>query len=1088
MKKRILSVFLILCMVLTLAPVAFAVDVDESPTDGVQTVDARTASTNENTPNEDAQDGDASKSGEETEIQIKSNEELANAISQQKKGQTWILAAGEYALGNVQLTQPVNIVGAGADKTTLVGSVIFGNGGWNDGGGEDAAKEITWKGVTLKAPAGENANHQGLCWSTGVESYVLNVQDCVFDGWKYAIGVNSGATGNTLTVSDTEFVNTFCAISVKATNTLDAGEGVTTPEGCFAVQKFGGESQVNDYYYTVLDAETNTGAVAGSDITAPSTWPAAAAIGSRYYDSIQGAINAASSGDDILIFDGEHVENISVPANKVLTLKGQSHDAVIKFNTNDKNENGTRKNAVTVSSKTYYPVVCAQSNLTLKNLTIAGPTSEHHGIDGIYATAGLTMEDVVVRDIRCTADGGQVCGVQYGVGVTVTGSGDVTIKNCEFIDFQKQAISLNTDGTQVIQDNLIQGVGPQGIIGQNGIGIWAGSATITGNTIKNMEYTAENEWKHCSYGVYVYGEGTSVTLSGNIMQDIDNGLYADTKNGVEADIGDNVYTGGALLNGEWRSVASAFFKASNGDTIELNEDVTGPLVIDKSIILSGNGHTVTGGIQVTAADVTLEDVNAEAEGAALTVDSREGKITVTGGDYTSTTDAGQGAGALRIFAKDVTVTGVAATGGIHVFNSTSRTITGNTVGFSYTGSTPFVGILLYFDTLPAELDAESTANVLMQSNQISVPNTGSDYAQVAYSGEGKWEFPGQIPANDSIAKIGSSYYKTLQDAVDAIADNGTITLVQGSDEDVSVSRVVTFTIQAGDSAPYTGRISAGNGYRVTESDGTYTVVEYTASGGGGSTTYTISVNSGSNGAVTVSPKSAGKGDTVTISIKADSGYALDTLTVTDKNGDELKLTDKGNGEYTFTMPAGKVTVKASFAKAGANFTDVPSGAYYADAVAWAVEKGITQGISDTSFGPDLSCTRGQMMTFLWRAAGSPEVTGSNPFTDLQADAYYYDAVLWAVEQGITRGTSETTFSPDAAVTRGQTVTFLYRGAGSPAVSGSSFDDVAADAYYADAVAWAVAEGITNGMGDNAFCPEADCTRAQIVTFLWRDMA
>lgn len=170
------------------------------------------------------------------------------------------------------------------------------------------------------------------------------------------------------------------------------------------------------------------------------------------------------------------------------------------------------------------------------------------------------------------------------------------------------------------------------------------------------------------------------------------------------------------------------------------------------------------------------------------------------------------------------------------------------------------------------------------------------------------------------------------------------------------------------------------------------------------------------------------------------------------------------------------------------FTDVPADAYYAAAVAWAVENGITSGTGDgTTFSPDISCTRAQMMTFLWRAAGSPAPkTTANPFTDVQADAYYYDAVLWAAENGITTGTGDTTFSPDATVTRAQTVTFMYRAAGSPAVIGSSFSDVAEDAYYADAVAWAVEEGITAGTGGNTFSPDAACTRAQIVTFLYRD--
>lgn len=170
-----------------------------------------------------------------------------------------------------------------------------------------------------------------------------------------------------------------------------------------------------------------------------------------------------------------------------------------------------------------------------------------------------------------------------------------------------------------------------------------------------------------------------------------------------------------------------------------------------------------------------------------------------------------------------------------------------------------------------------------------------------------------------------------------------------------------------------------------------------------------------------------------------------------------------------------------------NFTDVPADAYYADAVKWAVAEGITKGTSDTTFGPDVSCTRAQMVTFLWRAAGSPKATGSNPFTDVQAGSYYYDAVLWAVEQGITSGTSATTFAPDDTVTRAQTVTFLWRQAGAPVVNyAMSFTDVDANAYYGEAVRWAVSEGITSGTSDSTFSPDMDCTRAQIVTFLYRD--
>lgn len=296
--------------------------------------------------------------------------------------------------------------------------------------------------------------------------------------------------------------------------------------------------------------------------------------------------------------------------------------------------------------------------------------------------------------------------------------------------------------------------------------------------------------------------------------------------------------------------------------------------------------------------------------------------------------------------------------------------------------------------------------------------------------------------------------------------------------------------------------AVGNGTAtITAKAGDYSAtcvvtVERYSSGGGSSDSsgYSVSVPSSSsikNGSISVSPRTADKGDTVTITVKPDAGYELDELIVTDSKGNELRLTDRGNDKYSFTMPASRVSIEVSFAKINddptpsTGFVDVAESAYYYDAVAWAVENGITSGTTATTFSPDASCTRAQMVTFLWRAAGSPRATGANPFTDLDSSAYYYEAVLWAVENGITAGTSATTFSPDAIVPRGQTVTFLYRANGSPAASGSSFSDVSADAYYANAVAWAVAESITSGTSATTFGPDQSCTRAQIMTFLYR---
>ena len=253
-------------------------------------------------------------------------------------------------------------------------------------------------------------------------------------------------------------------------------------------------------------------------------------------------------------------------------------------------------------------------------------------------------------------------------------------------------------------------------------------------------------------------------------------------------------------------------------------------------------------------------------------------------------------------------------------------------------------------------------------------------------------------------------------------------------------------------------------------------------------TYAIEVGKDiRNGTVTANRRYAERGDTVTITVKPDDGFKLDDLTVTDKNGNELKLTDKGNGKHTFTMPAGKVEINAAFVKEVeiSPFSDVSTSAYYYEAVKWAQEKGITGGIGNGLFGPNQPCTRAQIVTFLWRAAGSPEPKTMSSFADVSMDAYYAKAVAWAVENGITTGTGDGKFSPDATCTRAQSVTFLFRAIGKLVDSKAEFSDVLTDSYYANAVAWAVENGVTNGIGDGLFGPDNSCTRAQIVTFLFR---
>lgn len=301
---------------------------------------------------------------------------------------------------------------------------------------------------------------------------------------------------------------------------------------------------------------------------------------------------------------------------------------------------------------------------------------------------------------------------------------------------------------------------------------------------------------------------------------------------------------------------------------------------------------------------------------------------------------------------------------------------------------------------------------------------------------------------------------------------------------IAWEKAASTSVEAGQS--YTWVFTPDDSENYTTLTGSVTL--WALSGG-----HLIDIDNIKNGKLAVSAESANPGDTITIAVRPNDGYTLDKLTVTDQALNNISLTANRDGTYTFTMPTSNVVVSAVFTKLDAPspmpFTDVPDNAYYYDAVKWAVEREITSGTSPTTFHPEASCTRGQMVLFLWRAAGCPAATGSNPFTDVSSKDYFYHAVLWAVEKGITNGTSLSTFGPNDTVTRNQTVTFLYRNAGSPATSGNNpFTDVPTDTYYASAVQWAVSNNITNGTKPTTFSPNASCTRGQIVTFLYRNMA
>ena len=378
----------------------------------------------------------------------------------------------------------------------------------------------------------------------------------------------------------------------------------------------------------------------------------------------------------------------------------------------------------------------------------------------------------------------------------------------------------------------------------------------------------------------------------------------------------------------------------------------------------------------------------------------------------------------------------------------------------------------------------------------AVADVSSENADVTISGG---QFAGTkaaiVKSSTSKATIAVSGGKFSSDPSVYVVGNGNTNIVKrdGSEGAYTYTVLAKSGLTSGVYLTNPSGALASNYYVSSTANGVWTV-SYSAPYSGGSSSYdpTYSVSTPSkteNGSVTVSPKSASKGDTVTVTVKPDSGYVLETLTVTDKNGNELTLKDKGNGKYTFTMPAGKVEVKATFMEDNSMlnfFYDVPNNAYFYEAVKWAVKNGITTGVGNDLFAPEQPCTRAQIVTFLWRAAGSPEPKGAaSGMTDVVSGGYYEKAVAWAIENGITTGTTTSTFSPDVTCTRAQAVTFLARALKAKAASAAEFSDVPTGSYFADAVAWAAANGVTEGIGGGLFGSDNDCTRGQIVTFLYR---
>ena len=618
---------------------------------------------------------------------------------------------------------------------------------------------------------------------------------------------------------------------------------------------------------------------------------------------------------------------------------------------------------------------------------------------------------------------------------------------------------------------------------------------------------------------------TGGTFSSDVSAYVAKG-YVQNENGTVEQLGE---TNAVAKVGDtyYKTLADAVAAAQDGDTITLLKDaeLTSTLNLAKNITIDGQGkYTIKAANSFTvgsdnktycvlyvSGEVTLKDVTVNGNEKCRVIFCDKGKLTIDGATITN--------GKAPNFIGGVYMTSSAS------FEMKSGSITGNKNAKGYQNDE----YLQYSSDLwiGANANGALTAinggtigNVFVNANAWSASNPGSFtmnggtvtnlYVEHDANYGATFKYNDGTIEHLYLSKENGNGQSIEVTPVKGVIYNGgvkeqdlvTLTMKYNdgatADSTYNVASGTTITLPTPRRSGYTFNgwydgskfYAAGASYTVSATVTLNASWSYISSGSSYDPTYSVSTPSKTeHGTVTVSPKSASKGDTVTVTVKPDSGYVLETLTVTDKNGNELTLKDKGNGKYTFTMPAGKVEVKATFMEDNSMlnfFYDVPNNAYFYEAVKWAVKNGITDGVGNNLFAPEQPCTRAQIVTFRWRAAGSPEPKGAaSGMTDVVSGSYYEKAVAWAIENGITTGTTTSTFSPDATCTRAQAVTFLARALKAKAASAAEFSDVPTGSYFADAVAWAAANGVTEGIGGGLFGSDNDCTRGQIVTFLYR---
>ena len=662
-------------------------------------------------------------------------------------------------------------------------------------------------------------------------------------------------------------------------------------------------------------------------------------------------------------------------------------------------------------------------NAVIRNCRCKSDSSDAQG-GGVYALGKFTMSDnAAIRDCECITNSGSA----WGGGV--------------FVSIHNKTIEFTMSGSAVIENCKVTASSPNSWTTSYGGGVYVAersSLTLEDNT-KIKDCSAENTSGGAAYGGGIFASG-NLTIAGsaevgeNCTAGIGSGIYLEVLSYSSGSW--NLYANGGVIAGE-----VVLNNSSNyGGTIKITSSNEGATEF-KGSVLNNNGTIEKG-------TFTGEVAN---------------NGTISGGVFNGT-----------------------------VINSESGTID---EGVSITA----LKFVVTFDN-----EGTRTTAIIDNGTKLTAPaaptKEGYRFDGWYYDnngGKAKWDFDaGTVTrAMTLTAEWVQTYTVTFETsggrAVDPVTVDAGSTVTKPADPMKSGHNFGGWYKDSTLQTPW-------NFANDTVTADTTLYAKWTANPPAPSyddpdPTYAVSAPAAENGKIAVSPKNASAGSTVTITVKPDSGYVLETISVTDKNGNDLKLTDKGNGKYTFTMPASKVEIKATFMEDNSVlnfFYDVPNDAYYYEAIKWAAENGITGGVGNSLFAPNQPCTRAQIVTFLWRAAGSPVVNYLTPFTDVDEGAYYAEAARWAASTGIVTGLTETTFGTDSVCTRAQAAAMIYRCAQAQGKGFTGawmfhlpFTDVPEWAY--ESVAWCYMNGVTTGVSETSFAPGNDCTRAQIVTFLWR---